>query len=295
MELYATQMHFTGTTAKAMARDPYLRGGVCLRIGDHLLSSPTDTERFLPAAAIRFLRSLFNNHFAGSYQPLITNELCRMLPSEDGTQVIFDGIPLGVDIDILHENGYVIFRGKGGLRIRVDYGIYRVKVIEFARQIKESYFNAPQRVIKKEIPRRGYQAFMQELLDLLEQAKAGFLPKPPQIEFPSFLENVTFTQRHIQKITPAGIVTQNQELLSFREASYFFHRMIGGNGKYIGEQTTVCGNPCIRLYTYPYATEIYFLPERLPSLRRRPSPEERFAEVVQQLKELGYSLAKTDG
>lgn len=291
MELFAEHLHFPGRLSWTRRRQVCVMGGVTVRLGRHTLSRAEDNrECCLSVAAIRLLRSLFENHFAGAYQPLIPFHPARMIPTDDRNFVFFDCHPIGIDFDVIHEDGNVLFRSVGKIRVSIPYGEYRAAVIQFARQVKEMHLNSSQRVIKNETARLGYRAFLRELQALLTRAKAGYLPKPPRIEPPSFRAPIALADKDIKEIKAAGITTTNGVLLPFREAAYHFYRLYGGSGKCVGELDLSTRQPCVRIYTHPNVTEIFFIPQTNP-LRRSLSYEERFRAFKARLVELGYTLA----
>lgn len=292
MELLAEGLHFEGKNDRKKCKRQCALGGVTLRIGSHTVcEAQADTELCLSAAAIRFLRTLFENHFAGSFEPLIPREDARMLPSEEEDTVFFDALPLGVDLDVIHEDGLVVLR-RAGMRVTISYGDYRAAVIRFARQVKDFHLHAPKRRLRREQDRLGYELFLRELIRLLTRAKAGLLPRPPHILPPSASQPAVLSDREIKKITVAGMETKAGHLIPFREAAYHFYRLNGGDGRYLGEMDLLGAHPCIRLYTHPDVTDIHFLPSDLP-FRRLPPEEERIAAVASQIAALGYHLCNT--
>ncbi|MBE6633589.1 MAG: hypothetical protein E7620_04495 [Ruminococcaceae bacterium] len=294
MELSIKNPHFKGRTKGGRQRQICLKGGVLLQVGGKTLSTPEEhTERCLPAVAIRFLRSLFQNHFAGTHQPLIPSEPCRLLPLDTAT-VLLDGVPLGVDLDILHENGSVLLRGVGGFWARIPYGEYREAVLHMARQVRDAYTGAPPRQPERELDRRGYRAFMGELVALLEQAKVTSHRKPPRIQAPDFREPLSYSDRQIKTVSAAGIAMSDQNLLSLRQCAYYFRRMNGGEGRIVGEREFVGQHPCVRLYTHPTVTEIHFLPNSRPKWRHSPDFVEKYVLFEDRLLALGYGLVDVE-
>jgi len=168
MELYAKGMFFLGENEKQKSYDCCIHGNIVFKIGDDLLS---DSEEWcVSVSAYRFLHTLFKNHCMGAEEFLIPHCGHFMIPSEDAMSVSIIGCNIGIDFDILHEDGYVVIRTEENTEYRVPYEEYKNAVVSFAEQIMEFYKSNPPREFEDAFDRDGYRAFVTEWRSLYEKA-----------------------------------------------------------------------------------------------------------------------------
>lgn len=287
MELYATDLHFTGDTLAAQELDHCVYGGVVCRIEGFNLSND-DLDWCVSASAYRFLHSLFDDHFFGAEEQMIPCCGHFLVPSADKTTVTISGCPNGIDFDILHQDENIIIRTQNDHTYTVPFEEYKAAVLAYAKQVEEFYHQHPPRRFENEFDRDGFSAFCNEWYDLMDKARA--LTGIPSIPTVTFEDYDAYTEEDIAGISPNGISLSNMKFINFRECAYNFKRIHGGSGKCVAERDMTGSNPSFGFYTAPKPTEIFFLPQsKWKEFFARKTTAQRFHELQKQIESFGFT------
>lgn len=159
IELRVENLHFLGDTEEVRRQDYCVHGNVIFKLDKDIIEC--GEEWCVSASAMRFMRSVLNNHFSGAEEHMIPCCGHFMIPSGDGKTVQIIGCNNGVDFDVLHEGENVRIRTENK-----EY-VYSLKeyidvVMAYADQIEEFMMKSPERVFTDEFDREGYTAFMAE-------------------------------------------------------------------------------------------------------------------------------------
>lgn len=176
MQLTAGDLHFLGDTEKERRQDYCLHGNVFLGIDGTVLCD--GGEWCVSASALRFMRSVFDDHVPASGEQIIPCCGHFMIPSEDGKTVDIIGCSNGIDFDVIHENGGITIKTADGGKFFVDCREYRRAVTEFACQIERFISNSPARIFDDDWDRAAVSAFRNEWAELRQRLFPSDLPFP---------------------------------------------------------------------------------------------------------------------
>lgn len=110
IELRAEDLHFLGDTEESRREDYCVHGNVIFKLDNDIIECGEDW--CVSASAVRFMRSVLNNHFSGAEEHMIPCCGHFLIPSEDGKTVRIIGCNNGVDFDVIHEEENVRIRTK---------------------------------------------------------------------------------------------------------------------------------------------------------------------------------------
>lgn len=159
VEIFADNLHFLGTNDDEQKHDICLHGDVTMRVNGHTFADKTNC--CVTASALRFLRSLGEDHIAGEKEFLFPCCGNTLIPSEDGTSVTIVGCPFGKDLSVTHVGGRIEISG-GGHYETVSLWDYTSSVMIFAKQVLRFLQSCPDRVFDSENDKKGYEAFLCE-------------------------------------------------------------------------------------------------------------------------------------
>ena len=245
MKLYARDIHFLGSTEKEKRHDCCAHGQIVFEIDGKNLSD--DSEWCVSASAYRFLQTLYKNHFTGAEDFLIPCCGHTLIPSDDKKTVTIVGCDTGLDFDVVHENGNVIIGGE----YTVPFEDYKSAVLSFAKEVGDFYKENPLRNLEDDFEKDGIEAFFTEFSFLYNNA-AG---TPDMILF--FDDYDCYSEDCISGITEDGISLSPYGFINFRECSYNFGKLAGGDGKCVG--TKESDNFTFNFYTSKKPTVITFV------------------------------------
>lgn len=251
--LTVSNMNFLGESEEEKRRDLCLHGSVLLKIDDDVLS---DDKQCVSAGALRFMRSVLGNHFAGEEQHMLPCCGHFMIARDEGQSVEIYGCSNGVDFDVLHENdGIKIISEKKEYMLGFDE--YRAVVLAFTEQVEAFYHDAPDRLIPDDaFDRSGYLAFWNEwnrIKPLLQAAMASdfVLPKI------DFSDEISIAETDITSVSEAGI-SYHGGFINFRQCAYYYKHINGGSGDCVGTRNIDATTLSYTFYTFPKPTSIYF-------------------------------------
>lgn len=284
MELYATNMFFRGDTQREKVYDTCIHGEVIFKIDDQSLSD--DSQWCVSASALRFLHSIFENHFMGEEQFLIPCCGHMIIPSDDGKKVQIYGCSSGIDFNIIHDGENVMVVTAAGREYQVLFEDYKQAVLTFARQIMDFYQNNPPRAFEDDDDANGFGAFVSQFHSLYDSALAADCKNLA----PSFsLEDYdACTENEIVSINETGISLKTFRFINFNECAYNFKITNGGSGRCVGEREIE--DLSFTFYTSPKPIMIKFLPKnRLSEFLSKMNTVSRFHKLHRLLIQYGYS------
>lgn len=167
IELKASELHFLGDTEDEKRYDLCLHGKATLRVNDTVFAD--SVECCITASALRFLRSLRKDHEVGHDEQLFPCCGNMLISSEDGKTVTVIGCPNGIDFPIFHVGDNVILVSQSAGQIAVEYVEYKKAVTAYAKDILDFLQNSPDRISKDDFEKAGYEAFLTEFNDLMEE------------------------------------------------------------------------------------------------------------------------------
>lgn len=176
MQLTAGDLHFLGDTEKERRQDYCLHGNVFLGIDGTVLCD--GGEWCVSASALRFMRSVFDDHVPASGEQIIPCCGHFMIPSENGKTVDIIGCSNGIDFDVIHENGGITIKTADSKKLFVDCREYRRAVTGFAGQIEQFISNSPSRIFDDDWDRAAVSAFRNEWAELRQRLSPSDLPFP---------------------------------------------------------------------------------------------------------------------
>ena len=176
MQLTAGDLHFLGDSEKERRQDYCLHGNVFLGIDGTVLCD--GGEWCVSASALRFMRSVFDDHIPTSGEQMIPCCGHFMIPSEDGKTVDIIGCSNGIDFDVIHENGGITIKTADGEKFFIDCGEYRRAVTEYAGQVERFLSNPPARIFDDDWDRAAVSAFRNEWTELRQRLSTSVLPFP---------------------------------------------------------------------------------------------------------------------
>ncbi len=165
IELNASELHFLGNTEDEKRYDLCLHGKATLRVNETVFAD--NVECCLTASALRFMRSLRQEHEVGNDEQLFPCCGNMLIPSDDGKTVTVIGCPNGIDFRIFHVGNNVILSLPSDGQVAVDYDEYKTAVIAYAKTIFDFIENSPKRIFKDDYEKKGYEAFLTECRTLL--------------------------------------------------------------------------------------------------------------------------------
>jgi hypothetical protein len=280
MKLYAENLHFLGDTPKEQASDVCIHGTPVMEINGIPL---TDGEDWcVSASAFRFLQTLSENHFCGGEEQMFPCCGHYLIPSEDLQTVIIGGCPNGIDFDVIHEDGNVLFFIDDTCQA-VPYEEYREAVLAYAKQIEDFFRENPPREFNDGYEKNGFTAFCNQWYAMKE--------RPLNIDFS--LEDYTVCS--VEKLlshSPHGISMQNR-FVNYRECAYWFRKTNGGDGNCIGEHDDEAQE--ITFYTAPHPVTVCFDRENTSrrTLFRKSKPSITYHDLLNCITSYGYSTVPT--
>lgn len=287
MELYAENLHFLGDNEKQQSLDCCVHGKVVLKIENEILSND-DSDWCVSASAYRFLHSLFENHFIGAEEHMIPHCGHYMIPSEDKTSVIISGCSIGIDLDIIHENGEVLIQTEDKRKYSVPFIEYKDAVLAFANQIEDFYHQNSNRNFANEFDQDGFAAFCNEWAALMDRARS--LHSTPQAKQIVFDDYDSYCENDIAGVSANGISLKNMKFINFRECAYNFSSINGGSGKCVAERDITGSNPYFAFYTAPKTTHVFFLRKgKICEFFSRKNTEKRFRILKKKIESYGFS------
>ena len=168
VDLFADNLHFLGNTEEEQQHDFCLHGKVTMRVNGYLLVDEVDC--CVTASALRFLRSLSSDHKAGEEEFLFPCCGNMLIPSNDGKTVTIIGCPNGEDLEIsTHRQGNQTMIKNENVCQFVSYDEYRTSVLAYAKQTLRFLINSTERIFKEDFEKKGYEAFLTEYTNLLEE------------------------------------------------------------------------------------------------------------------------------
>lgn len=170
IQLDVTDFHWLGDSDKEKQYDLCLHAHVFLKLDDDILS---DEECCVSAAALRFMRSVFTNHFMGAEQHMLPCCGHFMVPSEDKQTVDIYGCSNGVDFDVLHEDTDIVIRTADLKLYRYPFYEYRNAVLSFAGEVEQYYCDSPERITENSFEADCLTAFKAEWNALKQRVAAA--------------------------------------------------------------------------------------------------------------------------
>ena len=256
MKITTKNMEFLGKNEREKRYDLCLHGDISLEVNGKTMAN--EEARTLSAAALRFLRAAFGNHFYGAEEHMMPCCGHEMYASEDGKTVHIFGCPYGFDFDVLHENGELIFRFENGNTEVVLFTEYRSAVLAFTEEVEAFYRESPPRETDgfADFEKDGFFAFWCEFSFLKERLQNTFSVQP---DFRLQLDDYTeIDAGHFINVVRSGINFGNFDFVHFRECAYHYQKLHGGDGALIGECDVSCENPFIMFYTSPKPLRVRF-------------------------------------
>lgn len=285
ISLTASEMYFFGETEKQQQEDLCLHGHVLFSIGNDIISNE---EWCVSAAALRFMRSVLYNHFAGSEEHMLPCCGHFMVASPDLKTVDIYGCSDGVDFDVLHEDGKIrlVTEAKS---YALDFDEYRNAVMTFAEQVDSFYQDNPRILGNDEPDYSGFTAFWSEWRALKGKISTA---KPQDCVIPEldFSEYICISEKDIMSVCSTGISYQNG-FINFRECAYNCKQVHGGNGKCIGERDMSGSALSMVFYTSTHATQICFTSKsKFGELLSKQTTQQRFYDLQKEITTYGYEI-----
>ena len=285
IQLVATNLHFLGDDDKSKRHDCCLHGDVLFVIDDTVIED--GGEWCVSASAIRFMRSVLQDHISGQEEHMIPCCGHFMIPDEDGKSVQINGCVNGVDFDVFHEEGHIIIKTAEGKSFCVNFEEYREAVLLFAKQIELFMRNAPARIFSSDFERNGFNAFRNEWFLLKERINALNQPKYEILEI-NFLDYISISEQDISDVSANGILLKDGKLIHFKTCAYNYQKMNGGNGNCVGERDI--SSLTFAFYTAPLTTHIHFLKKnKIVEFCKGKPTYRRFYALQQKIFAFGYS------
>ena len=284
--LHLSNLHWFGDTQKEQQQDLCLHGHVLLKFDEDIIS---DEEWCVSAAALRFMHSIFSNHFMGDEQHMLPCCGHFMVSSDDNQSVGIYGCCNGVDFDVLHEGENIVIKTNDLKTYHYSFGEYHDIVLEFAKEVEQFFFDSPPRIISEREPEKsGFEAFKNEWFRLKDSIKLA-TPDSFNPILIGYADYISITDKDILQISNAGI-SYKGGFINFRECAYYFEAEHGGSGKCVGERDITGSNPSFIFYTAPLTTHIFFIPRgKLAELFSKPPTYQRFYNLQKQLNRYGYT------
>jgi len=168
MDLFADDLHFLGNTEDERRQDLCVHGKVTMRVNGHLLAD--EIECCVTASALRFLRSLSNDHKISEEEFLFPCCGNMLIPSDDGKTVTVIGCPSGEDLEIsTHRAANQTRIANKNVCQFVTFDEYREAVLAYAKQVLRFLQNSPERQYDDDYEKNGYEAFLTEYKNLMKE------------------------------------------------------------------------------------------------------------------------------
>lgn len=141
-------------------------GKVKIEIGNEIIAPLEEDEDWtISAAALFLLRTLERNHTkenqVGDY--LIPHCGHFFVFTEDLHEVYVGGCGIGIDWQVIHENGKIKLKSESGKETIVEFNLYKTQVLEFADKVEQFYKDSGEKKIPEdEFDRIGYTEFWNE-------------------------------------------------------------------------------------------------------------------------------------
>ncbi len=285
IELSTENMFFKGDNEKDKQSDLCVHGSVILRIDGDIIECGDDW--CVSASALRFMRSVFNNHFSGEEQHMIPCCGHFMVPDENGETVFISGCSNGVDFDVIHENDNVIIK-TDNKKYMLSLNEYINSVLDYVGQVEDFLSQNPKRIVTDDFDNQGYNAFKVEWFNLKEQIKK-INDSVYTAQSISFNDYITLTENDILNISKDGISLRNGNYINFRECVYNFQKVNGTDDNCIGESDESGSNYSVVFYTSPLTTHVFFVSHgNLSALFAK----SRFNDFKNKIKKYGYSICE---
>ncbi len=166
----ATHLHYIGNTEFEKRHDYCVHGKVSLNVKGCIISGKD--EWCVSASALRFMRSVLNDHISGDEEHMIPCCGHFMIASDDKKSVQIVGCTNGIDFDVIHEGGRVLIRIANDDLFSISFSEYKNAVLIYADQIESFMRNSPSRISDDLFDKDGYNAFRNEWHDLKKRIEA---------------------------------------------------------------------------------------------------------------------------
>jgi len=274
---------------KEQQQDLCLHGEVALKVNDILLSDQGDY--CVSIAALRFLRSLFSNHYQGNQEHIIPHCGHFAYFTDDNHQLEFGGCGLGIDFDIIHKDGNILIQTDNNLEIHISFEEYKQAVLSFADQVETFYRKSPERIITDDSDREINEAFWNEWYELKEKAKASQIDtyKHPEVRFDDY---ISVSDKDVFIVTSHGICLKDGNYISFKDCAINYRNVHGGENNCVGEADATGSVKTLIFYTAPLTTQIHFVPRsKIKEKFTIKNTEYRFRVMKKKIEDSGYSMS----
>lgn len=166
VDLFADDLHYLGSNDDERRHDLCLHGDVTMRVNGHTFAD--SIKCCVSVSALRFLRSVFENHEEGKEEFLFPCCANMFIADENSMSLTIIGCPFGSDLTINHFRSNVVIKSSERTEC-VSFEEYRSSVLAFAKQIFRFIQNSPERLFTNDREKRGYEAFLCEYTALLKK------------------------------------------------------------------------------------------------------------------------------
>lgn len=286
MMIQLSNLHFLGDSEKEQREDLCLHGHVLFTLENDVIS---DDEWCVSAAALRFMRSVFYNHFFGSEEHMLPCCGHFMIASADKQTVEIVGCNHGIDFDVLHEEDKIklVFETRA---YELGFDEYRMAVMTFAEQVEAFYHDSPKRILEKDDSvQSGFTAFWNEwnaLKGKIQTAK----PQDNILPGTDFFEYICISEKDIVSVCNTGISYQNG-FINFRECAYNYKHIHGGNENCIGERDMSGSVLSFAFYISAHVTQICFISKsKFGEWLTKRTTIQRFYDLQEKITLYGYTI-----
>ncbi|MBQ8398088.1 MAG: hypothetical protein IJX53_07850 [Clostridia bacterium] len=169
--LQPTGLYFLGDSLERQKQDLCLHGHILFRIGKDTLGYG---DYCVSAAAMRFLRTLTENHYVSESDQLLPCCGHNMFASPDKMSVDIGSCPDGDDFDILHENGGITVICHDWGTYHLDYAEYCDTVLGFCAAVEQFYRDNPRDLADTDAAEHdAFEAYWNEWNRRMAAAKAA--------------------------------------------------------------------------------------------------------------------------
>ena len=270
---------------KEQQQDLCLHGEVTLKINDILLSDQGDY--CVSVSALRFLHSIFSNHYQGNQEHIIPHCGHFAYFTDDNHQLEFGSCGLGVDFDVIHKDGDIFIQANNS-EFHISFKEYKKAVLKFAEQVESFYRESPERIITSDFDKEINEAFWNEWYELKEKAKASETDgyKSPEVYFDDY---ISISDKDIFIVTSHGISLKDGGYISFKDCCINYRNTHGGENNCVGEADTTGSAKTLAFYTAPQTTHIHFVPEgKIKEKFIIKNAEYRFRALKKKIEQFGY-------
>ena len=284
--LNLSDLYWLGDIDEEQQQDLCLHGHVLLKLDDDIIS---DEGCCVSAAALRFMRSVFYNHFMRSEQQILPCCGHFMISSDDNQSVEIYGCSTGTDFDVIHEGENIVIKTVDSKIYYCSFYEYRDFTLTFADKVESYFLDSPKRIVPDEEPdKRGFSAFKNEWFCVKNKILSA-TPDCFENIIIDYSDYISITEKDILHISSDGI-SYKGGFVNFRECSYNFQYKHGGDGKCIGERDITGTSSSFVLYTAPLTTHIFFVPKgKLGEVFSRTPTYQRFYNLQKELNKYGYT------